>query len=152
QWSQSGTPSAVYVHLHSNRYDFTGCFKGASPTNVQLPENAWANAFAHSDGATDPVTVELSTMNGSTVSTVKETWKFAIGSLKGTLYYTTSTSQIAGNNGAVMLLKPGETQPTALLAITGVVPVGPCISCHSLSADGSMLVAQQHFYPGGLNP
>jgi len=29
-------------------------------------------------------------------------------------------------------------------------PVGPCISCHSVSASGSMIVAQRHFYPGGL--
>ena len=29
------------------------------------------------------------------------------------------------------------------------MPVGPCYSCHSLSANGQMLVAQRHQYPGG---
>jgi hypothetical protein len=154
QWSQTGTPDAVYLHLSSKNYDYTGCFKGTSPTNLKLSELEWATAYAQSTGPTDPLTVELSTMTGGKVTgPIKETWVFAIGSLKGSLYYNTYTSAIAGNNGAVMLLKPGQTQPTALLDIPGSaspIPTGPCISCHSLSADGSMLVAQKHSYPGGL--
>lgn len=151
QWSQTGTPDQVYLHLHSQKYDYTGCFKGSSPTNIKLAELEWATAYAQSTGQSDPLTVELTTMTGGKVSgPITETWTFAIGSLKGSLYYNTYTSAIAGNNGAVMLLKPGQSAPTALLAIAGIVPVGPCISCHSLSADGSMLVAQRHFYPGGL--
>jgi WD40 repeat protein len=52
-----------------------------------------------------------------------------------------------------MMLPAGASAPTALLNIPGTaspVPFGPCISCHSLSADGSMLAAQKHLYPGGL--
>jgi hypothetical protein len=52
-----------------------------------------------------------------------------------------------------MMLPAGASKPTALLNIPGTaapVPTGPCISCHSVSADGSMLAAQKHFYPGGL--
>ena len=49
-----------------------------------------------------------------------------------------------------MRIQPGADTPTALLSIAGTSPVGPCISCHSLSADGSMLVAQRHQYPPGL--
>jgi hypothetical protein len=154
QWSQTGTPDAVYVHMKSKRFDYTGCFKGGSPTNLTIPDLEWSKAFSVSAGQSDPLTVELSTMTGGTVSgPITETWVFAVGSLKGTVYYNTYTTAIAGNNGAVMMLRPGESQPTALLAIPGSaspVPTGPCISCHSLSADGSMLVAQKHAYPGGL--
>jgi hypothetical protein len=53
-------------------------------------------------------------------------------------------------NGAIMQLRPGDSAPTALLALAGSLPVGPCVSCHSLSANGSMLATQRHFYPGGL--
>jgi hypothetical protein len=150
QWSQTGAPDMIYVHLKSQKYEYTGCFKGPNP-QVVLPELEWATAYAQSGGQADPLTVQVTTSTGGKVSgPITETWTFAIGSLKGSLYYNTYTSAIAGNNGAVMLLKPGQSQPTALLAIAGAVPFGPCISCHSLSADGSMLVAQRHFYPGGL--
>ena len=75
---------------------------------------------------------------------------FALGSLKGSIYYNTYTSPQVANNGAVMRIQPGAATPTALLTIPGTSPVGPCISCHSLSADGSTLVAQRHQYPPGL--
>lgn len=151
QWNQSGAPDGVYLHLHSQDYDFKGCYKGSNPGQLPVDATEWGTAFAQSHGVNDPLTVELSTITGGVVSgPIKETWSFAVGSLKGTLYYNTYTSAIAGNNGAVMMLKPGDAKPTALLAIAGAVPFGPCISCHSLSADGSMLVAQKHAYPGGL--
>jgi hypothetical protein len=156
QWSQSSAPDGIYLHLHSNLYDYTGCFKGDNPG--QLPINAieWATAYAQSAGVSDPLTAELSTITGGVVSgPLKESWTFAKGSLKGTVYYNTYNSTIAGNNGAVMMLQAGASAPTALLNIPGTaspVPFGPCISCHSLSADGSMLAAQKHLYPGGLNP
>jgi hypothetical protein len=156
QWSQSGQPDGMYLHLHSNKYDYTACFKGDNPGQIPLNEKEWATAYAQSDGLSDPLTVELSTISGSNVSgPIRETWTFAKGSLKGTIYYNTYNSAIAGNNGAVMMLNTGASAPTALLNIPGTaspVPFGPCISCHSLSADGSMLAAQRHLYPGGLNP
>src|SRR5262249_34192161 len=66
------------------------------------------------------------------------------------VYYNTYTSPQVMNNGAVMHIKPGAATPTAFLWIPGAAPLGPCISCHSLSANGSILAAQRHFYPGGL--
>jgi hypothetical protein len=154
QWQQSGMPDGIYVHVSSQLYDYTGCYKGTNPGQLTLPEIEWATAFAQSKGGSqDPVTVELSTISGTAVSSIKETWLFAKGSLRGTIYYNTYNSTIAGNNGAVMQLPAGASKPNALLNIPGTaspLPVGPCISCHSLAADGSMLAAQKHFYPGGL--
>jgi hypothetical protein len=87
---------------------------------------------------------------GKVSGPITEHWTIALGSLKGIIYYNTYTSPQAMNNGAVMMLKPGQATPTPLLAIAGTSPFGPCISCHSLSADGSILAAQKHLYPGGL--
>jgi WD40-like Beta Propeller Repeat len=158
QWSQTGTPDGVYLHLHSQKYDYTGCFKGSNPPQLQIPEVEWATAFAQSGGKSDPLSVQLSTITGSTVSgAIQETWTFAKGSLAGVVYYNTYGSNLVpgqkGQNGAVMKIAPGAAQPTAFLYTTGtsVFPFGPCVSCHALSSSGSMLVAQQHFYPGGLN-
>jgi hypothetical protein len=156
QWSpqSGGPPDGVYLHMKSQLFEYKGCFGKTNPAQLPIPANRWNQALSQSNGGADLLTVELTTVTGGTVSgPITERWTIAIGSLKGIIYYNTYTSMIAGNNGAVMMLKPGNTTPTALLAIQGSaspVPTGPCISCHSLSADGSMLVAQRHFYPGGL--
>jgi hypothetical protein len=158
QWSQSNTPDGIFVHLHSQKFDYTGCFKGTNPPELQIPEVEWATAFAQSGGKPDPLTVELSTITGGTVSgPIKETWTFAKGNLAGVVYYNTYGSKLVpgqnGQNGAVMRINPGAAQPAAFLYTTGtsVFPFGPCVSCHSLSANGSLLAAQQHAYPGN-NP
>ena len=152
QWTpQSGGADAVYVHMKSQLFEYKGCFGKTSPAQIPLAAAAWTGAWAQSNGPTDPVTVQITTIAGGKVSgPLTEHWTFALGSLKGLIYYNTYTSPQVNNNGAVMVLKPGAATPTPLLAIVGTSPTGPCISCHSLSADGSMIVAQRHFYPGGL--
>ncbi len=152
QWSpQAGGADAVYVHMHSASFDYKGCFGPASPAELTIPAAAWTAAFAKSGGASDPLNVELTTMAGGAVSgPITETWTLASSTLKGSVYYNTYTSPQVMNNGAVMRIDPGAPMPTAFLWIAGSSPTGPCISCHSLSSDGSMLVAQRHFYPGGL--
>ena len=137
--------------MKSQLFEYKGCFGKTSPTNMSVPASAWSSALGQSNGANDPITVELTTITGGKVSgPISEKWTVALGSLKGLIYYNTYTSPQVGNNGAVMELKPGQPTPTPVLSIAGTAPFGPCISCHSLSANGGMLVAQQHFYPGGL--
>jgi hypothetical protein len=153
QWSQTGTPDGVYLHLHSQKYDFTGCFKGTNPPQLTIPAAEWTQAYLQSAGKPDPLTVELSTITGSTVSgAIKETWTFAKGNLAGVVYYNTYGSKIvpgqaATGNGAVMRIVAGKVSPF-LYTSAGASPFGPCVSCHSLSSNGSVLVAQQHAYPG----
>jgi hypothetical protein len=48
-----------------------------------------------------------------------------------------------------MRLHLSATQPDVFLTDNGLSPLRPCWSCHSLSANGAMLVAQHHQYPGG---
>jgi hypothetical protein len=154
QWAQGATSvDAVYVHLHSKQFDYQGCFGATSPLQLQLPAAVWSAAWLQSTGAADPLTVELTTIAGGTVSgPITETWTFALGSLAGDVYYNTYASKIVpgqtGQNGAVIKIEGGQAK--AVLYYTGLAtfPFGPCVSCHSLSANGTTLVAQQHFYPG----
>jgi hypothetical protein len=155
QWSQSGTPDSVYIHLSSSLFDYKGFFPGASPTNVALPQTPWLTAWSQSKGKSDPLTVEVATSTGGTVASVTTHWIFAKGSLAGDVYYNTYGSQLlpgkpTTGNGAVMRIAEGATAPSVFLYTTGASPFGPCINCHSLSSNGSYIVAQQHFYPGGL--
>ncbi|MDP9002952.1 MAG: hypothetical protein M3O46_22910 [Myxococcota bacterium] len=153
QWTQSSGPDAVYLHIHSSLFDYKGCFGGSNPPQLGVPQPAWDGAWAQGGGKSDPLTVELTTMTGGIASgPIREVWTFARGSLKSMIYYNTYTSQLAGNNGAVMSIAPGASMPSVLIAINGTSPVGPCVSCHSVSADGRTLVAQRHFYLfGGSN-
>jgi len=126
QWSaQSGGADAVLVSMKSQLFSYKGCFGKTSPTQIPLPSAAWSGAWNQSNGSTDPVTVELTTMAGGKVSgPITEHWTFALGSLKGLIYYNTYTSPQVNNNGAVMVIKPGAATPTPVLAITGASPVG----------------------------
>jgi hypothetical protein len=147
QWAQSSAPDGVYLHLHSNLFDYKGCFAGSNPPQLAVPQTAWDQAWAQGGGTSDPLTVELTSVTGGTVSgPIRETWTFARGSLKGLIYYNTYTSQLAGNNGAVMSIAPSAAMPTVLMTLVGLSPIGPCISCHSVSADGQYLAAQRHNY------
>jgi hypothetical protein len=153
QWSPqaAGSPTAVYVHMSSQLFDYKGCFGPTNPTQIPVPAAVWSAAWAQSNGPGDPLKVELTTMVGTTVSgPITESWTFALGSLKGVVYYNTYTSPQVNNNGAVMVIQPGAASPSPFLTIPGMSPTGPCISCHSVSANGSMIVAQRHQYPGGL--
>ncbi|HEY1690705.1 MAG TPA: hypothetical protein VGG39_01000 [Polyangiaceae bacterium] len=152
QWTpQSGGADGVYVHMHSTLFDYKGCFGATNPMQIPVPDAVWASAWAQSTGANDPLKVELTTIAGTTVSgPITESWTFALGSLKGLVYYNTYTSPQVNNNGAVMVIQPGAAKPSPFLVVQGTSPTGPCISCHSVSANGAMIVAQRHKYPPGL--
>lgn len=150
QWSQAGTADAVYLHMKSQLFEYKGCFGANAQFRLPMPDSAWTPAQQQSKGATDPLDVELTVKSGSDVlGPVKVQLTFALGKLKGDLFYNTYTSPQAGLNGAVMKLKLGASKPDVLLTDTGLAPFGPCWSCHSLSANGAVLVAQHHQYPGG---
>ena len=153
QWSPqaAGSATGVYLHMSSQLFDFKGCFGPTSPADLPIPAAAWSTAWAQSNGPGDPLKVELTTISGTAVSgPITESWTFALGSLKGVVYYNTYTSPQVGNNGAVMAIQPGAAMPSPFLVVQGTAPTGPCMSCHSVSANGNMIVAQKHSYPGGL--
>jgi len=152
QWSQTGTPDGVYVHLTSQLFNYQACFAGSSPTNFTLATNAWLTAWSQSKGKSDPLSVEVATSTGGTIASFTTHWVFAKGSLAGDTYYNTYGSKLVpgqnnAQNGAVMRIDNGATQPVAFLYVNGASPFGPCINCHALSANGSYIVAQEHMYP-----
>ncbi len=150
QWSQSGTADAVYLHMSSSKFDYKGCSGANANFSLAIPNSAWTPAQQQSQGQADPLNIEVTVKSGSNViGPIKVQLIFALGKLKGDLFYNTYTSPQANLNGAVMKLKIGAAMPTVLLTDTGLAPFGPCWSCHSLSANGQVLVAQHHQYPGG---
>ena len=127
---------ATYVQVTAPGLDYQGFFKGSTPSRVTFSTPVW-NAITLATNALADVKVEVTKLSGGQVSgPVTETWSIAQGSLRGSIYYETYDSAIAGGFGSVgiMQLEPGATKPKVIKSGCGNV-------CHTASADGSTLVA-----------
>ncbi|MET0595405.1 MAG: hypothetical protein ABW133_22090 [Polyangiaceae bacterium] len=153
QWKPAATGAieAVYIRIKSKSFEYKEIFGAMPNPQIELPKDAWDAAAEQSQGAGDPTTVELTTMTAGVVNgPISETWIFARGQMKNAVYYNTyNSARTFPPNGAVMRILPLAREPEVVKSAIGSVPLGPCHSCHSLSANGQMLVAQRHQYPGG---
>jgi hypothetical protein len=130
-----GGHDATLVRVTSGGMKYEGLF-GPSPARITFSEPLWT-ALTLAAPARDDVTVEVTKISGGKVTgPIAESWQIAQGSLRGTIYYETYDSQIAGGMGSVgiMRLDPGAHKPTVIKSGCGNV-------CHTASADGSTLVA-----------
>jgi hypothetical protein len=136
-----GEPAtAVRVQIASKYLAYDGYFAGGDPTQVTLPAATW-KAVTASAKANDPVVVKVTKASASGVSgPIQQTWTIAQGSLKGTVYYNSYDSPLAGNTGATLKMKVG--QPAAVLN-------GGCNVCHSVSANGNVLAEMHSDYVSG---
>jgi hypothetical protein len=154
QWDGEGG-DAVYLKIASRGYLFEGCFAGAgAPARFSVPEPAWIGAGEWSQGADDPATVTLAVRTPSGLRATTQRWIFALATLKGAIYYNTYGSpkalqQTPPAAGAVLKIVPGQAEPQLFLSVPGLPPVGPCVSCHSLSSSGAIMTANNHSYPFG---
>jgi hypothetical protein len=153
QWQPAPGPiDGVYLHISSKNFDYKEVFAAMPAAQLELPIDAWDTAAQESLGTGDPAIVELTTISGNVVTgPITQRWTFARGQLKSAVYYNTyNSAKTLPNNGAVMRILPHAREPEVVKTVGGgIVPFGPCYSCHSLSANGQMLVAQRHQYPGG---
>jgi len=136
-----GTPfDAAYLHVTFAGFDYQGFFGAASPARLTMPAAGW-KALTLAANAKSAVKVEVTKISGGQVTgPTSETWSIAQGSLRGTIYYETYDSALAGGLGSVGIMKiaPGAAQPTVIKQGCGNV-------CHTASADGSTLVASTGF-------
>jgi hypothetical protein len=133
-----GESDAEYVHITSKTLDYSGYFAGgaAGAVTLSLSQNSWA-AVAAAVGAGDVASVQVTKISGGSVTgPIAESWPIAQGSVRGTVYYETYGSTVAGGRNSVGILKiqPGATTPTAVMIGCGNV-------CHAASADGTTLAA-----------
>jgi len=149
-WQSTREATSVYVKLSQGNYAFEGtyslaAFPAGSPARrrVRLEDVAWRTATSGNQG--DDLVLEVKVYSGAddkVYGPIKETFKVAPGVLRGTVYYNSYDSQLTGGAGAatggVIAIKPRSPDP--VLAIPGAA--GKCHVCHSVSADGSTLFAQ----------
>jgi WD40-like Beta Propeller Repeat len=136
-----GASDAESVHITSKTLDYTGYFAGgvANQVKLSLPQKSWVAVNA-AVGAGDVASVQVTKISGGKVTgPIAESWPIAQGNVRGTVFYETYGSTVAGGRNSVALLKisPGATTPTVFqgsMAGCGAI-------CHAASADGSTIVS-----------
>ena len=147
-WQSTHEATAVYVKLSQSNYTYEGTFSytgigaGNPRRRVRIDDPVWTAITRGNAG--DPLKVEVRVLdpNGTVYGGITESWTIAAGVLKGTVYYNSYDSLVTTGGGAatggVIAIKPRSPDPT--LAVPS--QAGKCHVCHTLSADGSTLWAQ----------
>jgi len=110
----------------------TGTPSAPSFSFPTLPVDVWNKL---TDSTTGAMTFSIARYDGTNAYTpVTLTWTVAAADLAGTIYYWEI------NNGTVVKMPLGSS-PGTFLQIPTASPAIGCVACHSVSKDGSTLVA-----------
>lgn len=155
QWTGDKAWDGLYIHLKEAAFEYTGTFSkpALAPTFVDhpIPIDAWTELAESNAGEDVEVTIELSA-GGVVYGPIVQHWKIASAPLKGTVYYQSYGTNLATNFGgakpdnhrfgaATLGIHPGATAPELVAGKSSADSSG-CRVCHSVSADGSMLVTK----------
>ncbi len=148
---QFGGSAMQYAWLHvetaSKSIVYDGYYGAASPARLDLSSDPIWTTIGNSAGPNDAVSVSVTKMSGGQVTgPIKETWTFAQGSLKGTVYYNSYDSKLGNGYGAVLKFKPGNGN-TAQLLVGGTS--SKCTVCHTVSSNGNVMIAANSTYDTG---
>jgi hypothetical protein len=128
-WSAPSSGELYRVHYEQPNYAFDGYYLVDAPASARVPQLIWDKMVASNPG--DPIKVELSRLDTATntaYSSAKQTWPIAPASLRGAIYYWTTSA-----GGQMARINPGGSWEP----LNG----GVCMGCHAVSSDGSTLVA-----------
>ncbi len=150
----------ISLSTQSGTFSWSGTFGPpavVSQTNIEferhpIPQTVWDAALASSTDMDDLVTMELVVeKNGVAYGPTQQTWSVVPSKLPGTIRYT-GYGNIAKNfpgavgspsgmfGGAIFSVVPGQREPLLEFGSNG--DTNNCRACHSASADGSAVVAQ----------
>lgn len=141
QWSGGADADVYKIHVQSPTFelDWYGAVPNPSRWNFPIvPDDIWLKL---TDSSAGDLTVELRRYDGlSAYTSGTRFWSIAPANLAGTIYYW------AVNQGDVLRIQPGASAPEQFIQKP---PGVTCVACHSVSRDGSTIVAAQH---GGYSP
>ncbi|MGZ5968567.1 MAG: hypothetical protein ACXWP4_12935 [Polyangiales bacterium] len=135
-WTSAAASDVYALRMELKGMTFTSFFKSTSPARTTIPKETWDKLL---DTATpkDPLTVTLYRLaggpGGTAFKSTTQHWTIAAANLKGTIYYWRI------NGGRVVRIKPGASAPDDFLKTPS--STGGCVACHSVSHDGSTMVA-----------
>ncbi len=169
QWDWTlGDADAVKIELEttSGSFKYEGTFgrppilttTGGAMIRHPVPQDAWSMATNSAGGVTldsqpDRLILRLTVASGGEAyGPIEQIYTIAPARLAGTIYYQSYGTQLAKNftealggdglfGGAVLSIKVGDVAPQLVAGGTG--DSSYCRVCHSVSADGSRLIAQR---------
>jgi hypothetical protein len=119
------------VHLEEKNYTFDGYYLVPAPAQQAVPQATWDRVTASNEGDALALTVSrLDVASGTAYTSAKQSWTIAAASLRGAIYYWTTSA-----GGHMSRIRPGQG------AAPEVLNGGKCMGCHAVSADGTTLVA-----------
>ena len=144
-----GKSDGAYLKLAYEALDTLVFETAAGPTEkgeLTIDPADWDEIVRRTQGTS--LLVTLSTKSGNAVSTCNFKWKVAQGAMTGSIFYNTYDSPDTNGQGAVMRLTLGQADSETYLKYEGntIPATGPCVSCHSVSANGASLAASLHNY------
>jgi hypothetical protein len=148
QWAAPANASdAVRVQIRGKHFDWTACLRTTGPAQLEMPQAVWEQLNVSNDGSADPISVEIVVLaGGRAVGPIREKWNFANAAMKGSIFYGSYNSALAASQGiqggVVLRILPGARAPEVFLSRAPLS--GECVGCHTVSANGSRLVADIH--------
>ncbi len=123
-------------NFYPNRDNFpTGPAADSNDSQVVIPQAAW-RAFERSAKGSDAELIIQRWTPNTLQNENRQRIHIADGQLKGTVYYGSYNSPLAGNTGAVLAIRPGASAP-----VVAAQNNGRCTVCHSVNSKGDFLVA-----------
>jgi hypothetical protein len=123
---------------------FAGITANTLDPQVVIPQNAWQYFEQTGRGNDVDLIIQRRTGAGVVEAESRRTIRLVDGQLKGTVFYTSYNSQLAGDTGAVLRISPGATAPTVAVQPTsnnGSTGTRRCTVCHTVNTDGTRLIA-----------
>ncbi len=146
QWNGGGAGNLYRIEAKSETFEFLGYASADPPSRYpfpNVPADVWAKLTDSTEG---DVAVAIQRYDGTTAYKAKtQTWRIAPGSLKGSIYYT----RLVDADSFVRRIEPGKNASRFLGLDIARQAGTQCIVCHSVSRDGSRMVAS---YNGGASP
>jgi hypothetical protein len=136
-WNAPNKTGDVYrVTLAEKGYTYDYYSAVNDPAQLRVPQDAWDRVTASNTGDALALTVSRwDSVASKAYSSVTESFTVAPESLQGAIYYWTASQSDAGRIGSINRVYPGSgAKPEQLNQ-------GRCMGCHSVSADGTTLVA-----------
>lgn len=146
---QGGADAAYarFEYAQSDHVKYEYAVSAVDPGELQIPREAWNEIARRTNNLY--LNVTLTVQSGGALSTCVLHWRIAPGNMVGALYYNTYQAPPPGieGEGAIMRVPLGSTfEIYKQFDGANYGPLGPCFSCHSLSFDGSTMVASYHDY------
>lgn len=140
QWNGGSDADSYYVHVDSPTFEYEYWGPVPTPSRFDFPvaPDAWR---VLTDSVVGDVQLDVQRHDGAQAYLAEtQTWTIADAVLTGSVYYWEV------NNGNVVRLQTGADAPETFLEMPEGVT---CVACHSVSKDGSTVVASFH---GGYSP